>query len=52
VALERGTIPPVIGLWWTHAVVVVTVLLIARLPHWLARLRNRTSPLPPAFSPA
>jgi lipopolysaccharide export system permease protein len=51
-ALERGTIPAAVGLWWTHAVVVVTVLLIARLPHWLARLRNRTPPLPAAFSPA
>jgi lipopolysaccharide export system permease protein len=52
VALEHGTIPSAVGLWWTHGVVVITVLLIARLPHWLARLRNRASPAPPALSPA
>jgi hypothetical protein len=51
-AMERGTFPAAIGLWWTHVVVVVTVLLIARLPQWLARMRNRTTAPPPAMSPA
>lgn len=52
IAMEHGSIPSALGLWWTHGVVVLTVLLIARLPHWLARLRNRTSAAPPALSPA
>jgi lipopolysaccharide export system permease protein len=52
VAMEHGTFPAAIGLWWTHAVVVVTAILIARLPHWLARLRYRAGPLPVALSPA
>jgi lipopolysaccharide export system permease protein len=52
VAMEHGTLPAAIGLWWTHVVVVITVLLIARLPHWLARLRNRTAAGPQALSPA
>jgi lipopolysaccharide export system permease protein len=51
-AMEHGTFPAAIGLWWTHGVVVITVLLIARFPHWLARLRNRGSAVPPALNPA
>jgi lipopolysaccharide export system permease protein len=52
VAMEHGTLPAAIGLWWTHVVVVITVLLIARFPHWLARLRNRSAAGPQALSPA
>ncbi len=40
VAIEHGTLPAAAGLWWTHAVVVITVLLITQLPGWLARLRH------------
>ncbi len=32
VAMEHGTIPAAIGLWWTHVVVMVTVLLITQSP--------------------
>ena len=52
VAIEHGTLPAAAGLWWTHVVVVVTVLLITQLPTWLARLRNRVRSAPPAPSPA
>ena len=51
VAIEHGTMPAALGLWWTHAVVVVTVLLITQLPAWLARLRNRVQ-AEPRMSPA
>jgi hypothetical protein len=51
-AIEHGTLPAAAGLWWTHVVVVVTVLLISRVPAWLARLRNRTAADPAALSPA
>jgi lipopolysaccharide export system permease protein len=50
-AIEHGTLPAAVGLWWTHVVVVVTVLLISRMPTWLAQWRNRT-PADPALSPA
>jgi lipopolysaccharide export system permease protein len=42
-AMEHGTLPAAVGLWWTHVVVVVTVLLITQLPAWLARMRNRAA---------
>ncbi|HTB66435.1 MAG TPA: LPS export ABC transporter permease LptF [Steroidobacteraceae bacterium] len=51
-AIEHGTLPAAIGLWWTHGVVVITVLLIARAPNWLARMRNRSAAGPQALSPA
>ena len=51
-ALERGTLPAAVGLWWTHVVVVVTVLLITQLPAWLARLRNRDPAGGAGLSPA
>jgi lipopolysaccharide export system permease protein len=51
-AMEHGTFPSAVGLWWTHGVVVITVLLIARLPYWLARVRNRNSAPAQAMSPA
>ncbi|HEV2703290.1 MAG TPA: LPS export ABC transporter permease LptF [Steroidobacteraceae bacterium] len=50
--IEHGTLPAALGLWWTHVIVVVTVLLISRLPTWLARLRNRAIPGPSALSAA
>lgn len=46
VAIEHGTLPAALGLWWTHAVVVVTALIIIQLPGLLARLRNRTAAAP------
>ena len=51
-AIEHGTLPAALGLWWTHVLVVVTVLLIRQLPTWLARLRNRTPPGRTGLSPA
>jgi lipopolysaccharide export system permease protein len=51
-AIERGTLPAILGLWWTHVVVVVTVLLITQLPVLLARLRNKTPPLHASLSAA
>jgi lipopolysaccharide export system permease protein len=51
-AIERGSLPAAFGLWWTHAVVVFTVLLITQLPARLARLRNRSSAAPAALSAA
>ena len=52
VAIEHGTLPAAAGLWWTHAVVVITVLLITQLPGWLARWRNRYSAGGTGLSPA
>jgi lipopolysaccharide export system permease protein len=51
VDIEHGTLPAAAGLWWTHVVVVVTVLLITQLPTWLARMRNRNAAAV-AMSPA
>jgi lipopolysaccharide export system permease protein len=52
VAIEHGTLPAAAGLWWTHVVVVITVLLITQLPVWLARMRHRAQPGTQALSPA
>ncbi len=52
VAIEHGTLPASAGLWWTHAVVVITVVLITQLPGWFARVRHRGDPGPPRLSPA
>ena len=41
VAIEHGTLPAALGLWWTHAVVVLAALLLFAAPDWLARLRYR-----------
>ncbi len=51
-AMEHGTLPAALGLWWTHAVVVVTVLLITQLPTWLARLGNRAPVSAAGMNPA
>ncbi|HTW38932.1 MAG TPA: LPS export ABC transporter permease LptF [Steroidobacteraceae bacterium] len=39
--IEHGSLPPTFGLWWTHAAVVLAVLLIVGGPRWFARLRHR-----------
>lgn len=52
VLIEHGTLPAALGLWWTHVVVVLTALIIHRLPGWLARLRNRRAAAQTALSPA
>jgi lipopolysaccharide export system permease protein len=52
VAIEHGTLPAAAGLWWTHGVVIVTVLVITQLPVWLARLRNGGAAALPGLSPA
>ena len=43
-ALEHGSIPAAIGLWWTHLVMVLAVLAVLALPRGLARLRHREAP--------
>jgi lipopolysaccharide export system permease protein len=50
-AIERGALPAA-ALWWTHALVILAVLLITQLPGWLARLRHRRLPSDVALSPA
>jgi lipopolysaccharide export system permease protein len=38
--LEKGVVPPAVGLWWIHALVLVVALwLLARQspPSWLVR---------------
>ena len=42
--LERGDVPPLLGLWWAHAAALLLGLAILRLPgagDWLARRRVR-----------
>jgi len=39
--IERGSLPDSLGLWWTHAVIVVLALAVITLPGALARLRHR-----------
>ena len=51
-AIERGTLPPGLGLWWTHAVVILTALLIVQLPAWLARWRHTPAPVRRSPAPA
>jgi lipopolysaccharide export system permease protein len=41
VAIEHGTLPAAVGLWWTHVVIVVAALLIMQLPGWLRRMRSK-----------
>jgi lipopolysaccharide export system permease protein len=50
--IEHGTLPAAAGLWWTHGVVILIVVLITQLPTWLARLRNRAPPDAAGLSPA
>jgi len=39
--IGRGTVPPALGLWWTHAVVVLLALAVIVGPGLLNRLRYR-----------
>lgn len=39
--IERGEVPPALGLWWTHAAVIGAAALFVRGPGWLARARHR-----------
>ena len=52
IAIEHGTLPAAAGLWWTHGVVVITVVLITQLPGWLARIRHRAQSGPQTLSRA
>ena len=38
--IARGTLPEAVGLWWTHAIVVLLALAVIFGPRWLARLRH------------
>jgi hypothetical protein len=40
--IAHGTVPEVLGLWWTHAGVVVLALAVIYAPGTLARLRNKS----------
>jgi lipopolysaccharide export system permease protein len=39
--IARGTLPAALGLWWTHAAVVLLALLIVAAPGFVQRLRQR-----------
>jgi lipopolysaccharide export system permease protein len=39
--LAHASAPPLVGLWWTHAVVIVFALLVILGPKWVHRLRYR-----------
>jgi lipopolysaccharide export system permease protein len=39
--IARGTVPEIIGLWWTHAVVVLWALMVIRGPRLASNLRLR-----------
>jgi lipopolysaccharide export system permease protein len=51
-AIERGSLPAAVGLWWVHGVIVVTVMLITQLPMWWARMRSRAQSAGPALRAA
>ena len=38
--IERGTLPGTLGLWWTHAVVILVAAGVILAPRWTARLRH------------
>jgi lipopolysaccharide export system permease protein len=40
--IAHGTVPEFIGLWWTHAAVVLLALVVIYAPGALARLRNKS----------
>lgn len=42
--IARGTLPAALGLWWTHAAVVLLALLIVAAPGIAYRLRHRGRP--------
>ncbi len=39
--IARGHAPPYLGLWWTHAVVIVTALAVILGPAFITRIRYR-----------
>lgn len=39
--LERGAVPADVGLWWTHATILLLALLVALAPRWMAHVRHR-----------
>jgi len=41
--IARGTVPEAVGLWWTHAAVVLLALAVIFGPRALARLRHRSA---------
>jgi len=42
--IARGTLPEWLGLWWTHALVVLLALAFVFAPRAMARLRHRDAP--------
>jgi lipopolysaccharide export system permease protein len=42
--IARGTIPEQLGLWWTHAAVILLALLVLAGPRITARLKHRSTP--------
>ncbi|HTV52196.1 MAG TPA: LPS export ABC transporter permease LptF [Steroidobacteraceae bacterium] len=42
--LDRGSVAPDVGLWWTHIAILALALLMLGTPRWLARLRHRDLP--------
>jgi lipopolysaccharide export LptBFGC system permease protein LptF len=41
VCISRGAVPEVVGLWWTHAAVVILALLVTSGPTLANRMRYR-----------
>ncbi len=39
--IARGTLPPSLGLWWTHAAIIAVAALVIGAPRVIARLRHR-----------
>ncbi|MGQ0836191.1 MAG: LPS export ABC transporter permease LptF [Gammaproteobacteria bacterium] len=39
--LARGVVPEWVGLWWTHAAIVLVALGVILAPQWAARARHR-----------
>ncbi|MEZ5499326.1 MAG: LPS export ABC transporter permease LptF [Steroidobacteraceae bacterium] len=42
-AIERGSLPAWLGVWWVHAVILLAAWLILASPNWLARLRYKAA---------
>jgi len=39
--IEHGTLPHYVGLWWTHAVIILVATVVILGPGWIGRLRHR-----------
>lgn len=39
--IQRGTLPPSIGLWWTHVLVIAVAWFLLGAPRWTLRLLHR-----------